>query len=238
MGSGDPAINDDGGSSSSGEEDGDAEWKAAINSVATVGFGLPSSKGRRKPELVADSSSSGDDDAQRDQIKVTKAPKLKLYQIKAQKLLDDLLDRSLEMIESSIPPEDEFSQSDQAGIRLFSKSPLGIIVDPVDQHSLPRKKPRLQPGEEIKEKSKKFKSRIQSVVVDGADIMAAATEAHKKSLARYQAKEAAAKAAAKIEEERVSQLKKARGEKWLPSVAKYMQVSLSEISVWQSSNKT
>jgi hypothetical protein len=38
-------------------------------------------------------------------------------------------------------------------------------------------------------------------------------------------REAAAKAKAKREEERVQELKKVRGEKWLPSVARQMKVS-------------
>lgn len=48
--------------------------------------------------------------------------------------------------------------------------------------------------------------------------------AAKKASARLEAKEAAAKAKAKKEEERVAELKKVRGEKWLPSVACALQV--------------
>lgn len=69
-----------------------------------------------------------------------------------------------------------------------------------------------------------FRRRIRSVAVDGKDLIAAANNAYKKSLARLEAKEAAAKAAAKKEEERVQQLKKIRGERWLPSMAKEMRV--------------
>ncbi|KAJ8485427.1 hypothetical protein OPV22_017912 [Ensete ventricosum] len=230
MGGGDSNINGDGGSSSSsGEEDGDATWKAAINSVATVGFGLSASNGRPKSDPAAvdsfeDDDNGGDDAAaQLHQQGRSKAPKLKLYQIKAQKILDDLLDRSLVMVRNPIPSIDECPQSDEAAIRLFSSSPAGIILDPVGEHPLPCTKPRIVPGEEINEKSKKFKSQIRSVVLNGNDITATAAEACKRALARSEAKEAAAKAAAKREEERVSELKKARGEKWLPSVAKYMQ---------------
>ena len=67
-----------------------------------------------------------------------------------------------------------------------------------------------------------FKRRLQSVVVDGKDIMASARNACQKSLARLEAKDAAAKEAAKREEERVAELKKIRGERWLPSLAKEM----------------
>ena len=65
-----------------------------------------------------------------------------------------------------------------------------------------------------------FKQRLRSVAVDGKDIMAAARKAGQKSKARKEAKDAAAKEAAKREEERVAELKKTRGERWLPSLAK------------------
>lgn len=66
---------------------------------------------------------------------------------------------------------------------------------------------------------------LQSVVVDGNDILVSAKEASERSLARLEAREAAAKAAAKREEERVRELKKVRGEKWLPSIARQMKVN-------------
>lgn len=62
--------------------------------------------------------------------------------------------------------------------------------------------------------------------MNGIDILAAANESCKKSLARREAKDAAAKAKAKREEERVENLKKIRGERWLPSMAKEMQVKI------------
>lgn len=69
-----------------------------------------------------------------------------------------------------------------------------------------------------------FKRQLQAVVVDGVDILAAARDANQKSLARLEAKDAAAKAKAKREEERVAELKRVRGERWLPSIAREMQV--------------
>lgn len=65
-----------------------------------------------------------------------------------------------------------------------------------------------------------FKQKLQSVAVEGTDIIAAAREACQKSMAKLEAREAAAKAAAKREEERVTELRKARGERWLPCMAK------------------
>ena len=70
----------------------------------------------------------------------------------------------------------------------------------------------------------KFKQRIQSMAIEGKDIIAAGNRAREKSIARLEAKEAAAKAAAKREEERVAELKKVRGEKWLPSIAREMKL--------------
>lgn len=71
-----------------------------------------------------------------------------------------------------------------------------------------------------------FKNQIKSIAVDGMDILAASKNACQKSLARLEAREAAAKAAAKREEERVAALKKIRGERWLPAVARDMQSRL------------
>lgn len=69
-----------------------------------------------------------------------------------------------------------------------------------------------------------FKRRIHTVAVDGKDILAAAKDAYQKSLTRFEARDAAAKAAAKRELERVENLKKVRGERWLPSMAKEKQL--------------
>lgn len=65
---------------------------------------------------------------------------------------------------------------------------------------------------------------LQSVVVDGDDVLVSAKEASQISLAKLEARETAAKAKAKREEERVKELKKVRGEKWLPSIARQMKV--------------
>jgi hypothetical protein len=67
-----------------------------------------------------------------------------------------------------------------------------------------------------------FKKRVKSIAVDGSDILTAAVEAAKKASARLDAKEVAAKDKAKKEEERIAELKKVRGEKWLPSIERAM----------------
>lgn len=120
--------------------------------------------------------------------------------------------------------EENHDERGEGGIRLFSQAPPGIMFDPVDVYPRPTKRPRILPTEEVSEKSKKFRRQILSVAVDGSDVIAAAKNACQQSLARFEAKEVAAKAAVKREEERVAELKRIRGEKWLPSIARDMQV--------------
>lgn len=68
-----------------------------------------------------------------------------------------------------------------------------------------------------------FRRRLRSVAVDGCDVIVAAETAVRRSLSRFEAKSLEAKAKAKKEEERVAKLKKIRGERWLPSIARAMQ---------------
>ncbi|RYR28884.1 hypothetical protein Ahy_B01g053098 [Arachis hypogaea] len=228
-----------GGSSSSGEEDGDAAWRAAINSIAgTTTYPNPNAPQERKP----------------------RAPHLKHYQLQAQKLLHDMLEETIEIVKEPDPvlndEDPKINQEEEGrepGIRLFKhvRQP-GIVFDhfgnslnqmtpflvaylsihvyglrfrliciyvPADEPEPPKKRPRLLPGDDIDEKSKKFKRRVKSVAVEGKDLIAAANDANNKSLAKFEAKVAAAKAKAKREEERVNNLKKIRGERWLPSMA-------------------
>lgn len=70
-----------------------------------------------------------------------------------------------------------------------------------------------------------FKKKLQSVAVDGTDIVAAANKAYQKSLAWLEAKDSKAKEAAQTEATRVAELKRIRGEKWLPSVARDMKAA-------------
>ncbi|KAJ1376342.1 hypothetical protein SESBI_50037 [Sesbania bispinosa] len=204
--------------SSSGEEDGDAAWRAAIASVAETTTYASSST---KNGLSRTKHSDPNDD---DRGHNPKTQQIKNYQLKAQKLLNDILKNTIEIVKEPVPVLDEDPKiNDDSGIRLFKHAQPGIVFDHVDELQPPRKRPRILPGEDIDEKSKKFRRRIKSVAVDGKDLVAAANDAYKKSLARLEAKDAARKAAAKREEERVANLKKIRGERWLPSMAKEMQ---------------
>ncbi|XP_078162242.1 uncharacterized protein LOC144557535 [Carex rostrata] len=206
MGGGSPAH------SSSSDEDGDTEWRAAIDSIASVGFGLPQSNITATRE--SRDAHTGEE--------VSQKSGLKLYQVKAQKLLDEHLRKNLEVVRMSDPHVNQDSSLDGGVIRLFSSAPPGITLKE-DLKIKQNKRPRILPGEETDEKSKKFKRQISSVTVDGTQVIALAKEAYEKSLARYKAKEAAAKEKAKREDERVAELKKIRGEMWLPSIAKQMQ---------------
>nr|XP_043608082.1 uncharacterized protein LOC122579888 [Erigeron canadensis] len=200
-----------GDSSSSGEEDGDAEWRAAINSVSST---APSNNGTTTTTTTTTSSN-------RD-IKSVNKP-LKHYQIKAQKLLDDILEKSLHIVQ--IQPTkvvENHSNGDCGGVRLFRDAPPGILFDQVDELQGPLKRPRIVPNTEIDEKSKKFKQQVKSVAVDGNDIIVSAKRTRQRTLAKQEARDAAAKAKAKKEEERVAELKKIRGERWLPAIARQM----------------
>lgn len=72
-----------------------------------------------------------------------------------------------------------------------------------------------------------FKHQVKSVAVEGTNIIAAAQNALQKSLAKIEARESAAKAAAKKEEERIMELKRIRGERWLPCMARERQAKVS-----------
>ncbi|CAN6301889.1 unnamed protein product, partial [Urochloa humidicola] len=212
-GGGSPAAS---GSGSSSEDDGDAAWKAAIDSIAAVGFGVPSSNG------VAKAASGGSGEADRDaELEQPQAPKLKLYQIKVRNMLDDMLEKNLEMVKAPCTNLTDPTET-EGGIKLFKKAPPGIKMDSMDKLHVQLERPKIVPGEEVDEKSKKFRHMLRSVVVDGSDILVSAKKASQRSLARLEAREVAAKAKAKREEERVQELKKIRGEKWLPSIARQM----------------
>ncbi|CAI0430475.1 unnamed protein product [Linum tenue] len=208
---------------SSDEED--ATWKAAIQSIAsTTTYGSQVSSASSFGNGVAKSHAprNGDDE---DAEKPRDPQKLKHYQIKAQKLLEQLLEKSLDIVEDGGEVPDVKHVPNEGGVRLFKNSPVGILLDSKDDIQRPTKKPRLVPQLAIEENSKKFRREVKSITVDGAEIIAAAKDAAERSLARLIAKEAAAKEKAKKEEERVAELKKTRGEKWLPSIAKEMQMN-------------
>jgi len=45
--------------------------------------------------------------------------------------LDDLIGKSLELVRNPIPLEDRNTKADEGGIKLFSKAPRGIQLDPI-----------------------------------------------------------------------------------------------------------
>ncbi|KAI4382116.1 hypothetical protein MLD38_008118 [Melastoma candidum] len=217
-----------GGGSSSGEEDEDEELKAAIDSISSDPFvancfapGISTSASRASPAVDRPRTPLAEDEAG---CKIqTQLPKH--YQIKAQKLLDDILEKNLVMIKDPIEFPDIGKEGDRGGIRLFKKAPPGILFDHSCEPEGPKKKPRILPGDEVDEKSKEFRRKIRCCVVNGSDVVTAAVDACKKSIARLEAKDAAAKTAVKREEERVAKLRNLRGERWLPSIARETQRS-------------
>ncbi|KAM7250812.1 hypothetical protein ACFE04_022695 [Oxalis oulophora] len=230
------------GSSSSEEEDGDAEWKASIESITTTTFIPGGNNGFTNNNnncLESKSTTIGKSIVHNDDYEDTHQPvpqKIKLYQVKAQKLLDGIIEKTLEIVKDPVNVSDNHvSEDNQVGIRLFKNAPVGIVFDHVDEIQGPKKKPKIVPGQEFDEKSKKYKKQIQSVVLETEDIISAAKVACAKSLARLEARDLAAKEKAKKEEERIAELKKVRGERWLPSIAKEMQNSMHLAGNWSPS---
>ncbi|KFK34255.1 hypothetical protein AALP_AA5G121200 [Arabis alpina] len=188
---------------SSSEEE-DPKWKAAIKSIATT--------------TVYGASATKPAATQTHEDGLNKPKKLTHAQMKVKKLLNEMVDNTLDFVKDPVRvPEDK--PDNDSGVRLFKRSSTGIIFDHLDELQGPTKRPKLLPGRGVEENSKEFKKRIKSITVDGSDVLSAAIEVAKKSSARLEAKEARAKAKAKKEEERVAELKKVRGEQWLPSVA-------------------
>ncbi|XP_012491964.1 uncharacterized protein LOC105804029 [Gossypium raimondii] len=225
-----------GGGSSSSEEDGDAEWKAAIQSIAATTTATFTANGSNsstvtiqttRNNLVSNSTPDTDDYVDKaDEIDQRKHPqKLKNYQLKAQKLLDNMLEKHLVIVKDACNVSDADSVVNESGVRLFKNSTPGIVFDHVDEIQGPRKKPKLLPRRGIDENSKEFRRQLRSIAVDGKDILAAARDASQRSLARLEAKEATAKERAKREEARIAELKRIKGERWLPSMAREMQLS-------------
>ncbi|PQP96319.1 uncharacterized protein Pyn_23583 [Prunus yedoensis var. nudiflora] len=219
-------------SSSSSEEDGDSEWKAAINSAAAGASSVMSSfmngfsaneNGGGAAEITTRVKPSSCPSTTKSRSACPISPQIicTLFFISF-----NLMGKSLEIVNDpliDLPDDEAVVDEDEGCIRLFKNAPPGIVFDHVDEQPL-RKRPRILPGREINEKSKKFRRQLESVVVDGKDIMAAARDKCQRSLSRLEATDEAAKAAAKREEERVAQLKKIRGEKWLPCIAREMQL--------------
>ncbi|KHG18598.1 Ribose-5-phosphate isomerase A [Gossypium arboreum] len=239
-----------GGGSSSGEEDGDAEWKAAIQSIAATTTATFTANGSNsstvttqttRNNLVSNPTPDTDDYVDKsDEINQRKQPqKLKNYQLKAQKLLDNMLEKHLVIVKDACNVPDDDSVVNESGVRLFKNSTPGIVFDHVDSEFSewekmaayldeiqgPQKKPKLLPRRGIDENTKEFRRQLLSIAVDGKDILAAARYASQRSLARLEAKEATAKEKAKREEARIAELKRIRGERWLPSMAREMQLS-------------
>ncbi|XP_058186409.1 uncharacterized protein LOC131303529 isoform X2 [Rhododendron vialii] len=145
-------------SSSSGEEDGDADWRAAIDSVAVA-----TTTGRDRAASTSNGSTTKSlgRETKHDELDNRKPQNIKHYQIKAQKLLDGILEETIEIVGADrIHILDKDSMNSEGGVRLFKHAPLGIVFDHIDELQRPTKKPRILPGKEIDEKSKKMATPI------------------------------------------------------------------------------
>ncbi|XP_021273978.1 uncharacterized protein LOC110409070 isoform X3 [Herrania umbratica] len=175
-----PRPTSSGSGSSSGEEDGDAEWKAAIQSIAAattatftpIGFNTSFSnssttttttkaKTTRNNSVSRPTPDTLDDDAD-DGEKKQQPQKLKHFQIKAQKLLDEMLEKSLVIVKDANNVPDDDSVENEGGVRLFKNSALGIVFDCGDDIQRPTKRPKILPGTGIDENSKETTTAVYS----------------------------------------------------------------------------
>ncbi|XP_007047530.2 PREDICTED: uncharacterized protein LOC18611289 isoform X3 [Theobroma cacao] len=180
--------------SSSGEEDGDAEWKAAIQSIAAATTAIFTPNGFNTSFSNSSTTTT-----------ITKAKTTRNSSV-SRPTLDTLNDDADDGEKKQQPQKLKHFQ-----IKMIFNDPQR------DQKSFL--------GEGFMRTRKR--RQLRSIAVDGKDILAAARQSSQKSLARLEAKDAAAKEKAKREEERVAELKRIRGERWLPSVAREMQLNRS-----------
>uniref|UniRef100_A0A0A9CJ89 Uncharacterized protein n=1 Tax=Arundo donax TaxID=35708 RepID=A0A0A9CJ89_ARUDO len=96
--------------------------------------------------------------------------------IQVRNMLDDMLEKNLEIIKAPCLNLTDPTET-EGGIKLFKKAPPGIKMDSMDKLHVQLKRPRIVPGQEVDEKSKKFRHMLQSVVVDGSDILVSTKKA-------------------------------------------------------------
>ncbi|XP_024375153.1 uncharacterized protein [Physcomitrium patens] len=157
---------------------------------------------------------------------------LKLYQTRLQDLLYKHLDKkfgattgdvSVTNAKPSQPPSGD-SIVDEGGriggIRLFRRAPPGIVIQKREE-IVPSLgvKPNLRPSLTLDEDSEEHLVRLRATVVDTETVEEQGKRWREKSLASAKALQEKAGLAKKKEEERVAQLKRERGEEWLPSIA-------------------
>nr|GMC64080.1 uncharacterized protein LOC109168915 [Ipomoea batatas] len=137
-------------SSSSGEEDGDADWRAAIDSLAaTTAFSSSAAVNGGLHSGASTAHPTREDETD------TPKPQLKHYQIKAQKLLEDIIEKTIEVVsDTGNVMLEEPIRSSEGGIRLFKHAPAGIVFDHTNELNQSRKKPRILPVPEMDERSK------------------------------------------------------------------------------------
>lgn len=158
---------------------------------------------------------------------------LKLYQTRLQDLLYKHLDKTFgdERRSIPLPLRDEIvdESARTGGIRLFRRAPPGIVV-PIRDEKIhgPGIKPQLRPSLTLEEDSDEHLVRLQATVVDGETVAHQAEQLRKRALASAKSAQTKADLARKKEDERVAELKRQRGEEWLPSVAVQIAKEIAE----------
>lgn len=225
---------------SSSSSDEDEEHNAALRSVAidsdaVIQFAMPSVQGSgRKSRLKRFSGKRSaealeDEGHDHDDADGDGSGGLKLYQTRVQDLLQKHLDK---VFEENL--EDTAVGSTKSGdrcaedetyddeIRLYGDAPLGVSLK--RSRSSKHVQVRLLPPryDSSDDDSAERESRFQAAAVEGSAVISHAEEAQTKAFVRFLEAEGAYRRTDEEEAQRVGQLRRERGEEWLPSVAKEM----------------
>eukprot|EP00250_Pteridium_aquilinum_P013958 c21683_g1_i1 orf=138-869(+) len=158
------------------------------------------------------------------------APALKFYQARARDVLHKYLDKTFEIKPvncEGMEAQSHFGEvASDTGFHLFRSAPSGLSEKRHRQEAVSRRERKLQ-NNHVDEDSLMFESSLLAAAVDGMAVKLHVENAKAKAFASWVLHQAEENEAKRKEEERVALLKAQRGEQWLPSVARDMQLGNS-----------
>ncbi|KAI5077955.1 hypothetical protein GOP47_0007779, partial [Adiantum capillus-veneris] len=149
-------------------------------------------------------------------------PALEYYQTRAREFLHKYLDKTYYITPAKDTCASALDTNENSGFHLFKNAPSGLSEKGQCQEAAARRKRRFL-NSCVDEASEQFQSHLLAAAIDGAAVKLYAEREKAKALALWILRQADENAAKQNEEERISLLKRQRGELWLPSVARDMQ---------------
>lgn len=209
-------------SSDVNDEEAERLRSVAVDSASVAGVAAALSQSKRKNNKKRkDNSACSEDDV---------APSsLKFYQARARDHLHEYLDKAFNIkfvkYEDFELPDDHVGKDvDNTGFHLFRRAPSGLSDKSRHQQvaSSTRKRKLYDPN--LDEDSEMFQARLLDAAIDGPTLASYAEKEKAKAFTSWMLHQAKENEAERKEEERVAHLKLQRGEQWLPSVAKDMEL--------------